>query len=84
MFQVGDLITGIPENRYGITGPESVCRVIGVNYGEERDKIFVQYLGKRGSELNFNSRREFLVHPKWFKRFTVKMMQISLDKTYII
>ena len=74
MFQVGDLITGIPENGYGITGPESVCRVVGVDCGQERDKIFVQYLGKRGSELDFNSGREFLVHPKWFKHYFVKMM----------
>lgn len=74
MFEVGDLIIGIAGNPYGITGPNSICKVI--EYGEPVRGdvcIIVRYLGKRGGKLDMQSRRTFPVLPEWFRKYSAKM-----------
>ena len=74
MFEIGDLIIGITGNPYGITGPNSICKV--VEYGERvRDDayIVVRYLGKRGEKLDMQSYRMFPVLPEWFRKYSAKM-----------
>ena len=74
MFEIGDLIIGITGNPYGITGPNSICKV--VEYGELiRDDMYivVRYLGKRGEKLDMQSRRTFPVLPEWFRKYSAKM-----------
>lgn len=44
MFNIGDIVTGTPENKYGITSRGVICRVIGyVEY--EPDDMVIETIG---------------------------------------
>ena len=74
MFKPGDLIIGIEGNPYGITGPNSICRVIEYRKLRDNDRhIVVIYLGKRGQELDMQIDMIFPVLPEWFRKYSAKM-----------
>lgn len=44
MFSIGDIVTGTPENKYGITSRGVICKVIGyVEY--EPDDMVIKVIG---------------------------------------
>ena len=74
MFVAGDLIIGIAGNPYGITGPNSICKVVKYERLARGDMyVVVRYLGKHGEKLDRQGDRMFPVLPKWFRKYSVKM-----------
>lgn len=79
MFGVGDVITGTPYNRYGVTTRGVICKVIVVDDRYESGRIQVEVIGvdeellkkaKRG-HLNFDRYVGdiYIVYEKYFEYY---------------